>query len=438
MKIILVVHQFFPESRAGTEVLTLEMAKEFVSRGHEVLVIAGKRNNGPTGHVSTEAYEGVRVARISVAMLPVNQRMSGHITNSGVELVFRQIVKEFHPDIVHFNHVMAISVSLITIAKKEGAYVIFSATDFWAICPTTKLYREWEGAVCTDTENAAACFRCLLPKSKRLPVWLIKGYLKLGKVLPIQGSVLSLANDLQVRNKLMMDAINTADTVLVATRFMEELLVRHGASANKVKHLSFGVNIGSSQVTPKKERGGRPLRVGFIGSIVPVKGPQILLQAYEFLGPLKTQAEIRIYGDMESAGDFGDYLVALARQAGPGIEFCGTFSHDEIGSVLAELDVLTVPSIWFENTPLVLCSALASQTPVLVSDLGGMVEIVEEGINGFSFSAGSAQELAKLLENFIADQYLTPSLSESMKRRHIKNSTEYAIEVERLYLSLMR
>jgi len=433
MKILLVVHQFFPESRAGTEVLTLEMAKELVQKGHQVLIVSGRRDGGG-GKIQESTYEGISLSSISVATLPSSNRIYGHIKNEAVETSFHQILGRFNPDIVHFNHVMAISASLIKLAKVTGAYVVFSATDFWAVCPTTKLFRRWENNVCTNTNDKAACFRCLSPKLEKLPAWMINTYLKMGNLFPMKGTPLRLAKDLQERNMLMLEAIGSADAVLVATRFMADLLTSHGMPANKIRHIPFGVNIGSTRPACKTPRGSRPLVVGYIGSIVPVKGPQVLLEAYQQLGPLRSQATIKMYGDIKSAAGFGEKLIQQSQQSGGSVEFCGTFQHEEIGRVLSEMDILVVPSVWFENTPLVLCAALASQTPVLVSDLGGMVEIVKEGISGFAFRVGDSTALSVLLGRFIAEQSLAPNLSERMQGQHIKNSTEYAIEIENIYV----
>jgi len=71
--------------------------------------------------------------------------------------------------------------------------------------------------------------------------------------------------------------------------------------------------------------------------------------------------------------------------------------------VMDSLDLLVIPSRWYENSPLVLLNALATHTPVVVSDVAGMTEFVEEGISGFSFQRGSADDLARVLGEVVLE-----------------------------------
>jgi glycosyltransferase involved in cell wall biosynthesis len=85
------------------------------------------------------------------------------------------------------------------------------------------------------------------------------------------------------------------------------------------------------------------------------------------------------------------------------VKFKGTFPHEQIGAILRGAHLCVVPSIWYESAPLVLCSALAAGTPVMVSDLGGLTEVVQQGVNGFSFECGAPASLAKLIGTLLDD-----------------------------------
>ncbi len=80
--------------------------------------------------------------------------------------------------------------------------------------------------------------------------------------------------------------------------------------------------------------------------------------------------------------------------------FSGTFPKEEIGKVFSELDYFVIPSTWYENSPLVLLDALASHTPVIVSDVEGMTEFVEEGKNGYVFKRGNISDLLRVLKEY--------------------------------------
>ncbi len=77
------------------------------------------------------------------------------------------------------------------------------------------------------------------------------------------------------------------------------------------------------------------------------------------------------------------------------------FDNRKVRQVHAGLDVLVVPSVWYENSPTVILEAYAAGTPVLVSDLGGMAELVQDGVSGFTFSTGNAAALAGLLQRLM-------------------------------------
>jgi glycosyltransferase involved in cell wall biosynthesis len=83
------------------------------------------------------------------------------------------------------------------------------------------------------------------------------------------------------------------------------------------------------------------------------------------------------------------------------VQFRGTFPKESMAGVLQDIDLLVIPSRWYENSPLVLLNALATHTPVLVSNVSGMTEFVQEGINGRVFERGSVDDLFKQLEDMV-------------------------------------
>ena len=81
------------------------------------------------------------------------------------------------------------------------------------------------------------------------------------------------------------------------------------------------------------------------------------------------------------------------------ISFPGPYDQDQLAQVLADADVLVVPSTWYENTPFVILEAFEAGVPVVASDLGGMSELVDPGQNGYLFEAGNATSLATVLRD---------------------------------------
>jgi glycosyltransferase involved in cell wall biosynthesis len=173
-----------------------------------------------------------------------------------------------------------------------------------------------------------------------------------------------------------------------------------------------------------------PLRVGYVGTIVWHKGVHVLVDAIRRLAP--GRVELRIFGD---TGTFPDYVSELQRTAaGQPVRFEGRFDHTSRADVYAQLDVIVVPSIWLENSPLVIHEAFMAGVPVVGSRIGGIPDLVEDGVSGLLVDPGSPDALAQALEMLAADR---PRL-EAMAARlpAVKSIEEDASGWEEIYLSL--
>jgi glycosyltransferase involved in cell wall biosynthesis len=143
----------------------------------------------------------------------------------------------------------------------------------------------------------------------------------------------------------------------------------------------------------------------------------------------------RIYGKLD---DYPKFVEDIRRksQDDSRIKFCGTFPNHEIGKVFSELDALVVPSLWFENSPLVVYSAQAAKCPVIASNMDGISDIIENGRNGLLFEAGNSSQLAAAIDSLIKDKTILQELSEhSMMPLSIQ---EYAGKLVTIYQELLK
>lgn len=111
--------------------------------------------------------------------------------------------------------------------------------------------------------------------------------------------------------------------------------------------------------------------------------------------------------------------------------FSGTFPPDKLQNILADLDVLIVPSLCYENTPLVIHFAQAARVAVVATNVGGMNEVVRDGENGFLFEPGNVEQLAKIIESFCHDYSLVDILANRSKPP--QSMAEYGDRLERIY-----
>jgi glycosyltransferase involved in cell wall biosynthesis len=268
---------------------------------------------------------------------------------------------------------------------------------------------------------------------QRLPAWFIRLLALLARkgILPERRFFFLKA--VSSRPDFLMKRLNLVDRIFVPSRNMENLLLANGLQKDKVCFSPFGLNLEFIPEKVLKSFTGR-LRVGFIGSLYEHKGCHVLLEAIRAL-PQTVPIELHIYGDSVGNDDYRATLQRLAAQDDR-IAFLGTFPNPEIGRVLEGLDVVVVPSIWYENTPLVIYSALAAGCPVIATNQSGMAEVVHDGVNGLLVEPNNRDALARALCSLIDDRDLLERLSRQTSRP--RSIQEYVDDLLREYDGLRR
>ena len=337
------------------------------------------------------------------------------------------------PDVIHVHHFGHVTTAVATAAFELGIPVLFTATDFWLICPTAQLLR-YDQSLCNGPTNISKCAKCVAATYRRARPY--RGLLGAVPEPLFNFAVHHLAPPLAALPpaRALAALVERAgwnrqiaakfSRLLVASRFMREKFIENSLPAEKMELLGFGIDTAWAAELPPRQFAS-PLRVGFIGAFSPHKGAHILVEAFRRL-KAGGRARLDLYGRLDFAPPYGDELQAAAR-AVEGIRFRGAFPHQEIARVLGEMDVLVIPSVWYENSPLVLLTALAARLPVIVSDMGGLTELVEDGGSGLVTPAGDAEALAAALARCLGQPELLPRLSRG--RPPVKSIGTYADEL---------
>ena len=447
MRLLLTTHQFLPDYTSGTEILTFKVAKELQNCGHEVTVFTGypaQRLMKESERFDRYVYEGITVNRFYYANIPLGNQdniIETEYNNLFFADYFRQYLIEFKPDLVHFFHLSKLSASAIDICVDLGIPRVMTTTDFWLVCLTNQL-RLPDGKLCNGPNRSSVnCLRHIVEISqssktharlRTLPDWLVTLLIWIikNKLLPklwFSDYVSSLVD----RQQFMKNRMNKLDRVLVPTRLMQNILQNNGLNPNLISYLPYGLDV--EDIVPDDNKGSKKeLRVGFIGTLFEHKGTHLLIEAIQDLLP-NLAIELKIYGKLE---EFPEYVAKLYEIAKGDlrIKFCGTFPNQEIGKVFAELDVLVVPSIWYENTPLVIYSAQAANCPVIATNLGGMSEVIHHEVNGLLFEKGNIVELANSIRCLHEDRVLLKSLA--INAVSPKSIQKYVSELEDIYKQL--
>lgn len=472
MKVLLVVHQFLPEYFAGTEMLTFYIASELKRLGHEVHVFSGFPGAATlkeSERFDDYVYENIPVKRFhhaNVAMGAQSNTIEMSYNNLFVADYFCGFCKEIRPDVVHFLHLASHSVSIIDVCKKLGIPTVFTATDFWLVCPLSQL-RLPNGDMCggpkKDMSNCVghlnpvvrekiiaslslgdlgkiieyAKKRTSFKKVLRFiynlcPAWLFKLLISIPALnFTYKRADLSYVKAIKNRPGFILERIKKLDKILVPSRLMERILKSNGVNSKKMMFCPYGIN--TFPPLSKRKQIDKFI-IGFIGTISEHKGTHILAKALSLLEG-NMAVEIRIYGKLNEDPNHVENLKKIVNND-PRFIFCGSFSNDKIGEVFADLDVLVVPSIWYENTPLVIYSAQVARCPVIASNLEGMAEVIKHRVNGLLFERGNAQELADAIRLLANDRILLLQLRNNAMKP--KSSQEYVGELLRVYTEIIK
>ena len=417
MRIALVVHKYPPASVGGTEIYTQNLARELSARGHQVFVFY-RDEGGAKGQLQAnwEQRDGARLYKVSRAYDPESASpLAGFLDtflNADVEQAFGTFLDQARPDVVHFQHVMLLSCRLIGQAKEAGLPVLLTLHDYWFQCSVSQLV--WPDAqVCRGKALGLNCARCVLAARVR------------PSLLPFLRPL--AAPFLQARDALVKDAALKADRLLSPSQFLIQKYLEVGFPLERTVHLENGLDVERLRRYPRRPSSDGRARFVFLGSLAWQKGVHVLVEA--FRGIPAEKATLRIYG---SPMVFPDYAERLRRMADPdNTSFEGLVPNEEVGRVLADADVAVVPSLWYENSPVVIQEAFAAGVPVIASRIGALSEKVQHGVSGFLFTPGDVAALREVVDSVIEH----PSQLEDFRARIPAPSTlqEHVALLNELY-----
>ncbi|MGE4483123.1 glycosyltransferase family 4 protein [Acidocella sp.] len=410
MKIALFVHCFFPDHFFGTETYTLQVAKSLLARGHDVTVVTGGFQYEPRyrAMLTRYVYDGVPVIVFDKNFLP-HGSVAETYWQENTRPVLRQILDELRPDIVHVTHLVNHTAVLAGEAKAAGYPLVATLTDFFGFCYTSTLQAA-DGGLCKGPNMLRTnCIACYDKATGNWPRFQYK--------LSILAERLYYAwrrrrderhmypiGDLVKRPGILRKAYKHYDAMITPTQFLYDAYARNGFDSRRFVLSRFGVEMDRREKPPVNPEA--PLTIGYIGQLAAHKGVDLLMNAARTLKP--GSFKLKIYGPLDQS----PYAMKLRGLATQDMEFCGTFLPAEFRAILDGLDILVIPSTWYENSPLVLLNALASHTPVVVSNVQGMMEFLD-GNNGWSFERGDEGELGQLLRRLVEDPAKTRAHSQT-------------------------
>lgn len=373
MRLLFVVHQSLPRWMGGTELYTQQLAEALVRRGHVLRVFA--REFGARG-LERDELHGVVIDRVHTPTRSDAALFRATFGAAEIERAFGRVLAEFQPDAVHFHHLLGLPAALFWRAVQAGLPTVITLHDYWFVCSNTKLLTNDDDQLCAGPRAWINCARCGLAR------------LDMRAAFPAAPLIAPL---FAARDWVVRRVLQRADRLIAPSRFLRDVHLRFGVKPERVRVVPTGIQPPPFPPSPR-DASRNELRVLYVGALLPLKGVHVLVEAFNGLPP---EAQLRIVGDPERDAAYARRLRAQAHH--PGIRFLGALERDRVWARLAEADVVAVPSLWYENSPLVVQEAFAVRRPVLASRLGALAELVRDGVDGWLIPAGDVEAWRKAL-----------------------------------------
>lgn len=432
MKILKVIHGYPPAYNAGSEVYT-QMLCQGLSQNHEVHVFTREENPFASDYTVTCRQDAqdprITLHTINIPLLRHRYRYC----HDQVDLAFDALLKTYCPDIIHVGHLNHMSTSLLEKAHQRGIPIVFTLHDYWLICPRGQFIQRNDSNPCTTWTH------CSGQEDSKCATQCYAGYFS-GNTQEIEKDVTYWTHWVERRRLHIKNIIELVDVFIAPAqylfqRFEEELFI----PKSKLIYLDYGFNL--ERLKNRTRLAEDEFVFGYIGTHTPQKGIHLLLNAFR---KVKGNARLRIWGRPRS--EITTHLQNIT-QSFPSaiqekIEWHSEYSNPEIVTqVFNKVDAIVVPSIWVENSPLVIHEAQQVGVPVITADVGGMAEYVHHNINGRLFTFRDEDSLAAQMQALADNPKLASDLG---KRRYLYSDTgdippirDHIQSVEALYQDLL-
>jgi glycosyltransferase involved in cell wall biosynthesis len=435
MKILHLPVAYLPWQTGGREVYCHSLCRALTIHGIESVVAI---HQDPSGRepLGWHEHEGIPVAVLPP--LPDFGDRKSTYTREYRELPgFEALLAEVKPDLVHFHDQSgSASLSHMKMVKSLGLPAVLTYHSPGQTCLQTALLRD--GHILCDGELILSrCTACRLISTGLSPVASrILALAELPGVNPWSKSRVARVLSARTMSRLFRDSLNAfirlSDAIIVLADWSREIWLRNHCPPEKLRLVRTGGPTARGWTTAPRYPQRDSLRIGCIGRCETIKGFHVLVDAIKSLPDLPVEVHFlgpywdRAYGE-EVKQKMGSDRRFLPPRLVP---------NAELLPVLADLDIVVIPSIWPETGPLVLFEAYAAGVPVVASRIGGPAELIRDGVDGRLFPPGDAMALAKIISELTRNPASLENLREGMQQeggRFRRTFGEVAKEMASIY-----
>jgi glycosyltransferase involved in cell wall biosynthesis len=326
---------------------------------------------------------------------------------------FRSLLQALQPKIVHFHHYISLGVEAFLHVRETlpQCRTVVTLHEYLAMCHHYgQMLTKQNRTLCYESGpiRCSKCFKEISP------------------------------SDFFLRKLYIQRFFDLVDHFIAPSEFLAERYVAWGVPQSRISVIENVIRPGTAKAGAAIDSAeGRDfIRVGFFGQISPLKGSNVLMEAAEVLEEAQVREVVfEIYGDHSGQpAEFQKDFLERLEKVGRNVKFHGPYEQDRVDQLMRAVDLVLIPSIWWENSPVVIQEALRNRRPIICSDIGGMAEKVRDGLDGFHFPVGNGIALATLLLKLVKNPERIERVAATMRSpATIEESTERHLQ---LYASL--
>jgi glycosyltransferase involved in cell wall biosynthesis len=349
-----------------------------------------------------------------------HSKIDGGLHEADLYQAVREFVLALRPEVIHFQHYIHMGVDLISFVKSllPNVRILMTLHEYGAICAHDGSMIKTDKKQLCHEASLTDCCRCFPQRSP--------GHFFL-------------------RERLFKSNFAVVDRFLAPSRFLQSRYIDWGVEPERISFMDYGRPIWTRRKRSAK-KANQPFRVAFFGQIVYHKGWDVFLKAaVEYLRQRIQSAARRtrlpeIQFSMHGtrnwlSPDLSDRLDSLINQAGEVLYVHGSYDPKHMQDLMSNIDCIVVPSIWWENAPLVIQEAFMAGLPVICSNIGGMAEKVTDRVNGLHFRVGDHFDLLDRIIELADSPELYSQLLEGIPQ--IYSEQQMATDLHELYGQLL-
>jgi len=311
----------------------------------------------------------------------------GWNTDKNLWTYLRDLLQAYRPDVVHFQHTLFFGFDMIREVRNTlpDASIVYTLHDFIPICnqhgQMVRTFNDDELCTYSSSRRCHECFPNHTPQA------------------------------FFMRKRYVQAMFELVDLFLAPSHFLRQRYIEWGLPPERIRFEENGCASNPKHSNHQDGDGPRP-RLGYFGQLNHFKGIQVLLEAMRLLRRDGVDAQLTVHGanlDLQPP-DFQKQITDLLAACKDNVTLAGRYQPEALPRLMAGVDWVVVPSIWWENSPLVIQEAFLHGRPVICADIGGMAEKVTDGVNGLHFHARDAASLARTLCRATTEPALWPAL----------------------------